>query len=189
MPGAILAAIIAASIGNVPLPQKGSTKIRSFFQGVSRISAAAKVSLMGALLTMVRYPLLCRDRPVVSRLIVASSFINEIRMGYSAPVSGNHSTWYTVLSRSTIAFFTIDWMSEGLNSLVFTEDALVTQNFPSEGIYRSHGSAFTLSKSSSNVTAFIFPTFRRIRSAVRRKIFARHTASSSPQKVTLPSST
>ena len=35
-PGAIWAAIIAASIGKVPLPQKGSTKILSFCQGVIR---------------------------------------------------------------------------------------------------------------------------------------------------------
>ena len=80
-------------------------------------------------------------------------------------------------------------MSDGLNSLLFTEDAFVTQNFPSAGIYLSHGSAFILSKSSSNVTALIFPAFRRTRSAVRRNIFARLTASSSPQNVTLPSST
>ena len=40
MPGAILAAIIAASIGNVPLPQNGSTKILSLFHGVSIINAA-----------------------------------------------------------------------------------------------------------------------------------------------------
>ncbi len=55
-------------------------------------------------------------------------------MGYSAPVSENHSTWYIVFNRSTIAFFTIDWISEGLKSLLFTEEAFATQNFPSEGI-------------------------------------------------------
>ena len=49
MPGAILAAIMAASIGKVPLPQKGSTRILSFFQGVKRIRAAARVSVIGAL--------------------------------------------------------------------------------------------------------------------------------------------
>ena len=48
LPGAILAAIMAASIGKVPLPQKGSTRIRSFFQGVKRISAEASVSVIGA---------------------------------------------------------------------------------------------------------------------------------------------
>ena len=48
IPGAILAAIIAASIGNVPLPQNGSISIRSNFQGVSIISAAANVSDIGA---------------------------------------------------------------------------------------------------------------------------------------------
>lgn len=46
----MFAAIIAASIGNVPLPQNGSTRIRSFFHGVSMISAAASVSVIGALL-------------------------------------------------------------------------------------------------------------------------------------------
>ena len=49
-PGAIPAAIIAASIGNVPLPQKDPQRILSFFQGVSIISAAASVSVIGALL-------------------------------------------------------------------------------------------------------------------------------------------
>ena len=48
MPGAMLAAIIAASIGNVPLPQNGSTRIRSRFHGVSRIRAEASVSEIGA---------------------------------------------------------------------------------------------------------------------------------------------
>ena len=48
-PGAIFAAIMAASMGNVPPPQKGSTRIRSLRQGVSMISAAASVSVIGAL--------------------------------------------------------------------------------------------------------------------------------------------
>ena len=48
MPGAILAAIMAASIGKVPLPQNGSTRIRSAFHGVSMISADASVSEIGA---------------------------------------------------------------------------------------------------------------------------------------------
>ena len=144
---------------------------------------------MGALLTIVRYPLLCRDRPVVSRQTLASSFIKEILIGYSAPVSGNHSTWYIIFSRSTIAFFTMDWISDGLNSLLFTEEAFATQNFPSTGIYSSQGRALIFSKSSSKVTAFTLPTFKRIRSAVRKNIFARLKMSSSPQKVTLPSST
>ena len=38
----------AASIGIVPLPQKGSTSGRSGFQKLSRIMAAASVSLSGA---------------------------------------------------------------------------------------------------------------------------------------------
>ena len=48
MPGAISAAIMAASIGKVPLPQKGSTRIRSLFHGVSIIRADASVSVIGA---------------------------------------------------------------------------------------------------------------------------------------------
>ena len=39
---------IAASMGNVPLPQKGSTRILPAFQGVSRIRDAARFSAMGA---------------------------------------------------------------------------------------------------------------------------------------------
>ena len=74
-PGAIFAAIIAASIGNVPLPQNGSTSIRSFFQGVSIISAAARLSEIGALPEAGLYPLLCRELPVVSIAMVTTSFI------------------------------------------------------------------------------------------------------------------
>ena len=48
MPGAMFAANIAASMGKVPLPQKGSNRIRSFFQGVKRISAEDSVSVIGA---------------------------------------------------------------------------------------------------------------------------------------------
>ena len=49
MPGAIFAPIMAASIGMLPLPQNGSTKMRSSLHGVNKISAAAKVSVIGAL--------------------------------------------------------------------------------------------------------------------------------------------
>ena len=54
IPGAMLAAIMAASMGKVPLPQNGSTRIRSRFQGVSIKRAAASVSVIGALLVRVR---------------------------------------------------------------------------------------------------------------------------------------
>ena len=47
-PGAILAAIIAASMGKVPDPQKGSARILPDFQKLSFTRAAASVSLMGA---------------------------------------------------------------------------------------------------------------------------------------------
>ena len=73
MPGAILAAIMAASMGKVPLPQKGSTRIRSGFHGVSMSRAAASVSVMGALLVKVRYPRLCRESPEVSMATVTTS--------------------------------------------------------------------------------------------------------------------
>ena len=85
------AILIAASIGNVPLPQKGSTKILSFFHGVSIIKAAAKVSVIGALLVCKRYPLLCRESPEVSNATMTSSFNKKIRIGYAAPSSLNHS--------------------------------------------------------------------------------------------------
>ena len=48
MPGAMLRPIIAASIGMVPEPQQGSTRMRSFFQNESNTIAAASVSLIGA---------------------------------------------------------------------------------------------------------------------------------------------
>ena len=45
---------LAASIGIVPLPQNGSTKIRSAFQGVSIIKAAARFSAIGAFAVSLR---------------------------------------------------------------------------------------------------------------------------------------
>ena len=89
--GAIFAAIIAASIGNVPLPQNGSTRIRSGLHGVSISRDAASVSVSGALLVKVRYPLLCRESPDVSSVTITSSFNRKMRTGYGAPSSGNHS--------------------------------------------------------------------------------------------------
>lgn len=81
IPGAIFAAIMAASMGNVPLPQKGSTRIRSPLHGVSMISAAASVSEIGAFPAAGRYPLLWRDCPEVSIPIVTISFIKKTRTG------------------------------------------------------------------------------------------------------------
>ena len=89
IPGAMSAAIMAASITKVPLPQNGSTRIRSLFQGVSRINAAASVSEIGAFPLCGRYPLLCRDSPVVSIPTVTTSFLIKTRTGYSLPSSGN----------------------------------------------------------------------------------------------------
>ena len=91
--------------------------------------------------------------------------------------------------RSTIAFLAMDWISDGLNNLLLIEDAFFTQNFPSSGIYSSHGRFLIPWKSSSKVVALNLPTWIITRSAVRRKILARQTASSSPSNVTLPSST
>ena len=82
-----------------------------------------------------------------------------------------------------------DWISEGLNSLDFTLAALVTQNLPSSGMYSSQGRAFVPSNSSSKLSAWKLPILISTRSALRRKMLARHRASSSPRKVTLPSTT
>ena len=81
IPGATFAAIIAASIGKVPLPQNGSTRIRSFLQGVNIIKEAARVSVNGALLVIVLYPRLCKESPDVSSATVTSSFSKKIRTG------------------------------------------------------------------------------------------------------------
>ena len=43
--------------------------------------------------------------------------------GYCAPHSGNQLTLYFCFRRSTIAFFIIDWISDGLNSLLLMEAA------------------------------------------------------------------
>ena len=44
-----------------------------------------------------------------------------------------------------MAFFMIDWISDGLNSLLLTLAAFATQNFAFCGRYSSHGSAFVTS--------------------------------------------
>ena len=48
-----------------------------------------------------------------------------------------------------MAFFTIDCMSEGENNLLFTELALLTQNFASFVRYSDQSIALVFSKSSS----------------------------------------
>ena len=108
IPGAMFAAIMAASMGNVPDPQKGSTRMRSFFQGVSMMSALASVSEIGAFAVSRRYPLLWRETPVVSMPTVTSSFMIVTRRGNSGPVSGNSIRRYFRRIRSTIAFFMMD---------------------------------------------------------------------------------
>ena len=42
----------------------------------------------------------------------------------------------------------MDWISEGLNNLLFIVEAFFTQNFPFAGIYFSHASAFVASNNS-----------------------------------------
>ena len=86
-----------------------------------------------------------------------------------------------------MAFFTIDCMSDGLKSLLFTLEAFLTQNLPLSGINSSHGSALTPWNNSSKDSAWKLPTLIRILSAVLRQILARHIASASPSKVILPS--
>ena len=88
-----------------------------------------------------------------------------------------------------MAFLTIDCISEPLNSLLLIELALVTQNLPSTGINSSHGSSLVLSNNSVKVSALNCPILIRILSVVLRLILALTTASESPSKVTLPSST
>ena len=98
------------------------------------ISAAASVSVIGAFPDTSRYPLLCRDTPDVSIPTVTTSFFRKTRTGYAAPSSANHSTWYFCCILLTIAFFITDWISDGLNNLLFTDAAFATQNFPFSGI-------------------------------------------------------
>ena len=88
-----------------------------------------------------------------------------------------------------MAFFMIDWISEGLNSLLLIEAAFATQNFASCGKNSSHGRAFVFSNNSSNVSALNFPTFISTLSAVRRNTLALAMPSASATNVTLPSST
>ena len=125
----------------------------------------------------------------MSNPTVTTSFMMVTRRGKLAPSSGNQLTLYFFFRRSTIAFFIIDWISDGLKSLLLIEVAFATQNLPSSGINCSQGSALVPSKSSSKVVALKLPILIRIRSVVRRKILARTMAASSPAKVTFPSST
>jgi len=98
------------------------------------ISDAARFSAMGAFAVSFRYPLLCRDSPVLSSPTVTSSFIRNTLTGKLAPSSGNQEISYCDFNRSTMAFFIIDWISEGLNNLDFTLAAFATQNLPSLGM-------------------------------------------------------
>ena len=64
----------------------------------------------------------------------------------------------------------MDWMSDGLKSLLLMEDAFATQNFASFGRYSSHGIARVPWNRSSKVSAWKLPTFKSTRSVVLRKI-------------------
>ena len=57
-------------------------------------------------------PRLCRPAPLVSSITVTSSFNIVNWIWNSAPVSSNQERWYDAFSRSTTAFFTMDWQSE-----------------------------------------------------------------------------
>ena len=69
-PGAIFIPIIAASMGMVPEPQKGSMSNLSGCQTLKSTNAAANVSLIGASAFSVRYPRLWILIPVVSSVMV-----------------------------------------------------------------------------------------------------------------------
>ena len=66
----------------------------------------------------------------------------------------------------------MDWISDGLKSLLLMEEAFATQNFASFGRYSSHGIARVPWNSSSKVSAWKLPTFKSTRSVVLRKILA-----------------
>ena len=83
----------------------------------------------------------------------------------------------------------MDWISDGLKSLLLMEEAFATQNFASFGRYSSHGIARVPWNSYSKVSAWKLPTFKSTRSVVLRKMLARQIASASPINVTRPSST
>ena len=101
----------------------------------------------------------------------------------------NQDTLYVFFILSTIAFFTMDCISEGLNSALLFDVAFDTQNFASLVRYFSQAIAFVPSKSSSNVVALKLPHLSIILSAVLINTFALAIASSSPANVILPSST
>ena len=83
----------------------------------------------------------------------------------------------------------MDWISEGEKSLLLTDVDLLTQNFPSTGIYSSQGISATESNSSLKEVALNCATFIITLSVVLSHMLALATASSSPSKYTLPSST
>ena len=69
-PGAIFLAIIAASIAIVPVPHIGSSKTSSAFHFDKYTSAAARVSLIGAIIFKALYPLFVKDSPELSSIIM-----------------------------------------------------------------------------------------------------------------------
>ena len=120
--------------GNVPLPQKGSTRILSLFHGVSMISAAASVSVIGALtghLTVSSFmqgdtgcidPNCCN---ILHRKRHESGNCCSVFREPGDPIDAPA----VVLP---IAFFMIDWISDGLNRAYFLRSvAFATQNLPS----------------------------------------------------------
>ena len=163
-------------------------KARSGFQRLSKIMAAASVSLRGASPVFSRYPLLCNPAPLVSIDIVAISFNKAAWILNRGPFSGNQLRLYLVFIFSTMAFLTMAWQSETLNNLDFI-DFPSTGNSASSGISSSQGRALVPSNSSSKVKAGNWPAFINSRSAVRSHILQRGIARTSPVKDTLPFST
>ena len=126
----------------VPEPQNGSYIVLSEY-GLERATIpAASVSLSGASFEFWRYPRLCSPSPEVSIVRTASSFIMENLIAWTGPLSSKRNIQYFDESRSTTAFFIIDWQSGILNSLDFSDQPL-TGKVSFLPMNRSHGRART----------------------------------------------
>ena len=121
--------IMAASIGKVPLPQNGSTRIRSLIprsqhdegrrqrlrRSAPYLSGCCNRAYAGILRSCQALPSPCPCEGIRAA-------------GKLAPLSGNHSdTHMPCFIRSTMAFFMMDWISDGLKSLLLMEEAFATQ--------------------------------------------------------------
>ena len=179
-PGAVPVDISAASMASVPEPHMGFTSAPLPVYPAWIRHAAAKVSRMGALCGIIRYPRMDSGSPEVSSESVAcrpfqcSESTHPVRSG---PESGLRPRFSAM--RSTTASFTRSPANRE-SRIVGLSTLATTLTYPSSGITSSHGKAESRAYNSSALAAENRSSWNNTRCAVRRCRFIRMQSASDP---------